>query len=211
MKTRIARLALVFTLLIAAAAAQQVSPALHPPKGSKIAIVVFEDLQCPACAASDPTLQDAVKAYHIPLVRRDYLIPGHSWSPRAHLIAYWFEQKSPALAEQFRQWVFANQARIYPGNFQQKVNEFARAHGQQLPANVDPNGALQAKINANIKMGGDLGIHQTPSIYVVGEQRNGSITYLPVDDRNKLFQTIDEIKARVNSAAPAAKASGRKK
>ncbi|MFZ0311203.1 MAG: hypothetical protein WAL85_00730, partial [Candidatus Korobacteraceae bacterium] len=42
---------------------------LKPPRGSKVAIVVFEDLECPQCAKAAPLLHEAAKKYNIPLVQ----------------------------------------------------------------------------------------------------------------------------------------------
>src|SRR4051812_27501619 len=39
---------------------------LRPPKGAKLAIVVFEDLQCPACSQVEPLLAQAAQNYKIP-------------------------------------------------------------------------------------------------------------------------------------------------
>ena len=51
---------------------------LRPPVGARVAIVEFDDLQCPACAAANPALKAAAAQYKIPWVRHDFLIPGHN-------------------------------------------------------------------------------------------------------------------------------------
>src|SRR5437899_6291745 len=48
------------------------SNTLKPPAGSKVAIVVFEDLQCPDCARAAPLVKDVSKAEKIPVVRHDF-------------------------------------------------------------------------------------------------------------------------------------------
>ena len=50
----------------AAAQEQPVSPALRPPKGAQVAIVVFEDLQCPDCRRAAPLVEEAARTYKIP-------------------------------------------------------------------------------------------------------------------------------------------------
>ena len=54
----------VFLLAAAAFAAdpQVASNVLRPPKGTKVAIVVFEDLQCPQCARTAPYFAVATTA-----------------------------------------------------------------------------------------------------------------------------------------------------
>ena len=66
------------------------SAALHPPAGARVAIVEFEDQQCPSCAYNNPLLKTAAAKYKIPWVRHDFLIPGHNWSRYAAIDARWF-------------------------------------------------------------------------------------------------------------------------
>ena len=74
--------------------AQEQNPALKPPKGAKVAIVVFEDLQCPDCRRAAPLVAQAGKTYKIPVVRHDYPLPMHNWSFDAAVIARYFDEKS---------------------------------------------------------------------------------------------------------------------
>src|ERR1700744_2511094 len=53
---------------------------LRPPKGAKVAIVVFEDLECPQCAKAAPLVHDASKKYNIPLIQYDFPLRQHPWS-----------------------------------------------------------------------------------------------------------------------------------
>src|SRR5271165_6380528 len=82
---------------------------LKPPAGSKVAIFVFEDLECPACAHAFPVVRTAVEHYKIPLVRRDFpLTEIHIWSFDAAVTArYLQDHVSPKLADTFRGDVFA--------------------------------------------------------------------------------------------------------
>ena len=67
---------------------------LRPPKGYKLAIVEFADLQCPDCSRAEPLLEEAAKTYKIPLVRYDFPLPKHDWSFDAHVNARWFDSKN---------------------------------------------------------------------------------------------------------------------
>ena len=105
---------LLITLSLAAtAAAQQQPDPLRPPPGSKVAIVVFEDLQCPDCANAAPLLEEAQKAYKIPLVRHDFPLTKHNWSKQAAILARYFDTKSKKIGDAFRDYCFRHQA--YPG------------------------------------------------------------------------------------------------
>ncbi len=63
---RLSLLALLFAAFVCATALDTVNPALRPPKGAQVAIVVFEDLQCPQCRRVAPILEQASKTYKIP-------------------------------------------------------------------------------------------------------------------------------------------------
>src|SRR5437870_11698608 len=105
----IKKAAILFTLLAAAAAwAQTANSVLRPPKGARVAIVVFEDLQCPDCRRAAPLVEEASKTYKIPVVRHDFPLPFHSWSWDAAILARYFDTHSKALGNEFRDYIFAN-------------------------------------------------------------------------------------------------------
>ena len=86
---------------------------LKPPAGAKVAVVEFEDLECPACANAAPIVHAAVKQYHVPLVRYDFPLKMHVWSFDAAVYARWMQNKvSPTVADEYRAAVFANQMSI---------------------------------------------------------------------------------------------------
>src|ERR1700761_4466555 len=86
--------------------------ALKPPAGSHVAIVEFEDMECPDCARANPLLKDAAAQYHIPWVRHDFPLPFRAWSFDAAVYARWFDTKSKKIGDDFRDAVFANQMLI---------------------------------------------------------------------------------------------------
>src|ERR1700752_3313722 len=91
---------------IAAIAHARDTRALRPPKGAKVAIVVFEDLQCPDCARAAPLLEEAAKTYKIPLVRHAFPLPMHNWSKDAAIMARYFDTKSKIIGNEFRDYCF---------------------------------------------------------------------------------------------------------
>src|SRR5271168_3183439 len=57
---------------------------IKPPPGAKVALVEFEDLECPACAHAHPMVVAALDYYKIPFIRKDYPLGGaHIWSADA--------------------------------------------------------------------------------------------------------------------------------
>jgi protein-disulfide isomerase len=169
------------------------SSALKPPAGARVAIVEFADMQCSACAAANPLLKQAVAHYKIPWIRHDFIIPNHTWSPYAAINARWFDNKSKALGEEYRDQVFANQASFYynVGLFNQFTEKFAKNHGIMLPFAIDPQGSLAAAVKADTDLGKRTGIRATPSIWVVTANSKGA-PYIEVTDRSKLYQIIDQ-------------------
>src|SRR3974377_2154087 len=81
---------------------------LRPPAGAKVAILVFEDLQCPDCARAFPLVREAARQYNIPLVQYDFPLPMHNWSFDAAVNARWFDTKSKALGDEYRLFIFKN-------------------------------------------------------------------------------------------------------
>jgi protein-disulfide isomerase len=174
---------------------------LKPPAGVKLAVVEWEDLECPACAHAFPFVHSAVNQYHIPLVEYDFLIPGHIWSHQAALYARYLKDKvSPELATEYRRQVFAAQYRIASqDDLLAFTKQFFASHGKQIPFVVDPTGQLEREVEAEVDLGKKLGLQETPTIVVVTPHR-----WIQVKDVSYLDQAIDQAKAWANESAPAA-------
>ena len=165
--------------------------ALRPPVGAKVAIVEFEDMECPDCANANPTLKDAAEKYHIPWVRHDFPLPQHNWSFQAAVNARWFDTKSKKMGDDYRDFIFANQRSIEsPLQLTQISGKFAQAHSVALPFAIDPQGKLAALVKADYALGQRVGIEHTPTIWVVTSSSRGA-PFVEVVDRSKLFQLID--------------------
>jgi protein-disulfide isomerase len=179
--------------------------ALHPPAGARVAIVEFDDLQCPSCAAANPTLMQAAATYHIPWTRHDFLIPYHNWSRQAAINARWFDSHSKALGDEYRNQIFAAQPSIYnPDSLRQFTEKFAQSHGLSIPFAIDPQGKLTAAVDADVALGNQTGIHSTPTIFIVTSGSKGP-PYIEVTDRTRLFQIIDQAIADTPPAKAATK------
>jgi protein-disulfide isomerase len=187
---------LVFLLLVIATSgfAQSASnPALKPPKGAAVAIVVFEDLECPDCARAAPLLEEAAKTYNIPVVRHDFPLQMHPWSMDAAILARYFDTHSKKIGNQFRDTVFQHQLEINKDNLRAFADKFAQAQKIDLPFVVDPQGKLAALVEADRNLGNSIGLNHTPTIYVVSNKNVGK-PFVEVVDRSQLFQLIDTMK-----------------
>jgi len=176
--------------------------ALKPPPGARVAIVEFEDLECPDCARANPVLRDAASTYKIPWVRHDFPLPFHTWSFQAAVNARWFDTRSKKLGDEYRDSVFANQPSIVDLNvLRQFTEKFAKEHNIALPFAIDPMGKLQNEVKADYALGQRIGIEHTPTIWVVTSNSKGA-PFVEVVDRSKLFQLIDQALEDTKGSAP---------
>ena len=166
---------------------------LHPPAGAKVAIVEFEDMECPDCASANPVLKAAAAKYNIPWIRHDFPLPFHNWSHLAAVYARWFDTKSKQLGDDYRDYIFANQISIEtPGQLTQITRQIRRRSRRlALPFAVDPQGQLAALVNADYALGQRVGIEHTPTIWVVLAGGKNP-PWVEITDRSKLYQIIDE-------------------
>jgi protein-disulfide isomerase len=167
--------------------------ALKPPPGSKVAIVIFEDLQCPDCARAHPLVHEVAKAQNIPVVRHDFPLPKHDWSFQAAVIARYFETRSEKLAEGWRMYCYTHQDELSPENLTQNAKKYADANNVQLPFVMDPDGKLAAKVKADFALGQKIGIQHTPTIWVVGNTTTAE-PFVEVVDRSQMSALIDKMK-----------------
>jgi protein-disulfide isomerase len=176
--------------------------ALRPPAGARVAIVEFEDMECPDCARANPLLKEAAATYKIPWVRHDFPLPMHNWSFNAAVNARWFDIKSKALGDEYRDQVFANQISIVsPESLSQFTQKFAQSHNIALPFAIDPLGKLAADVKADYALGQRVGIEHTPTIWVVTANSKGA-PFIEVVDRSKLYQLIDQALEDTKSSPP---------
>ena len=175
---------------------------LKPPAGAKVAVIEYEDLECPACAHAFPIVHTAVNHYHVAMEEYDFQIPGHAWSHDAAIFSHYLKATvSPELAEEFRREVFASQMRIASKddlhNFEQS---FMSQHGKQIPFVVDPTGEYDREVNASTNQGMKLGLNHTPTIVVVTPTH-----WTEVADVSDIDQAIEQAEAEAahTSSAPA--------
>jgi protein-disulfide isomerase len=171
---------------------EDVPEVLRPPKGAQVAIVVFEDLQCPQCGRVAPLLAQASRTYKIPLIQHDFPLPMHNWSFDAAVLARYFDTRSKELGNEFREDVFAHQMEINPQNLHGFAEKFAADHKVTVPFVIDPDGKLAGLVRADKDVGMGLKLEHTPTIYIVSNKR--TTPYVEVKDTNQLYLMIDAMK-----------------
>jgi protein-disulfide isomerase len=175
--------------------------ALKPPPGAKVALIEFADLECPSCAHENPLLKEAAAKYHIPWERHDFPIQYHHWSSQAAVNARWFDTKSPNLGNEYRDAVFANQTSIEtPDDLRTFTDKFAKDHGTAMPFVIDPQGKLADAVKADYELGMRLGVHQTPTVWIVTD-KHGVTNATQVSDFTKLYSMLDAAMAETSGGA----------
>jgi protein-disulfide isomerase len=200
----------VLSLTMAAFAADASS--LKPPAGAKVAVVVFEDLQCPDCARAYPLVWETANAHKVPVVLHDFPLPMHNWSFDAAVYARFFDTKSQKLGDDFRGYIYQNQPNITPQNLRQYVQKFADDNKVPLPFVIDPEGKLKNLVTTDRELGNKIGLQHTPTIFVIA---NGGppTPYVEVEDRSKMGDIIEDMQKKATPVAtpkPATRAHKKK-
>jgi protein-disulfide isomerase len=183
---------------------------LKPPAGAKVAIVVFEDLECPDCARAYPVVWEAARAHKIPVVLHDFPLPKHPWSFDAAIWARYFDTKSEKVGDDFRGFIYKNQPQITRENLLQYVQKFGDENKIPVPFSPDPEGKLRAKVQADYALGQKIGLEHTPTIFVIGNG-GASTPFVEVVDREQLGQIIEDMQKKAAAATPTKAAATKKK
>jgi protein-disulfide isomerase len=204
MRVSIKRVLIVLTALGSSACAFAAdASSLKPPRGAKVAIVMFEDLQCPDCSRAYSTVWEVAAAHKVPVVLHDFPLPMHNWAFDAAVWARYFDHISSDMGNGFRKFIYANQIQVSRDNLPQWAQRFAGENKTAVPLDKDPDGKLAELVKADFALGQRIGVEHTPTIWVVG---NGGVSQPLVEevkDREKLGQMIEDMlsKAQPVSAA----------
>jgi protein-disulfide isomerase len=155
---------------------------------SPVRVIVFEDLQCPDCAAFRLMLDEKLlPAYgaRVAFEHRDFPLAKHKWARKAAIAARFFEETSPGLAIRYRRETLASLAP--PGDFLQGLQAFAKASG------IDPGKAVaalddpryDAAVEKDFEDGVARGVIHTPTVFV-----NGAV-FVETIDYGELAKAID--------------------
>jgi protein-disulfide isomerase len=148
-----------------------ISTADQPSLGNAAApvtIVEFTDYQCPACAATHPTLERLVKEYRdkVRLVVRDFPLSQH---PEAFKAA----EAAEAAREQGKYWDYVailmhNQSALDLGKLKDYASELALDRGRFDKALE--SGKFADTVQADIDEGMKLAIESTPAVFINGRR-----------------------------------------
>ncbi len=156
---------------------------------SKVRVIIYEDLQCPDCAAFGSSLDQIILprfgdsvAFEI----RDFPLPKHSWARTAAIAARYFESVDPRVALDFRRRLRMSIASVTANGFQRTLDEYCREKRIEVE---DVRSALSdAKyanaVDADFREGFEAGVRKTPTVIV------GNLRFVESIDLDKLQEAI---------------------
>jgi protein-disulfide isomerase len=175
---------------------------LRPPIGSKVALIVFEDLGCPACARAHPFEVDAVNQTHVALLRYDFPIEAHVWTFSGAVCARYVQDTYGAeMAEEFRSAVFKSQS-MYSSedDIHRFLAMWLEKRGKKMPAVFDPGGKLGKEVTADAELGRRLNVEFTPTVVVVTRNNYQVVcgTKEGANDPAKILEVVKAAMAQAN-------------
>ena len=159
--------------------------------GSPVRVVIYEDLACSDCANFRQMMDRQILPKYndsVEFVHRDFPLAKHVWSRNAAIAARFFAEKDPALGLEYRRFSLANISRTKPETFNDRLAEFASAHG------VKPDDAiaalqdtrLAALVEKDYQEGVARGVAKTPTVFVNGDPFIETFTF------EEISKSIDE-------------------
>ena len=141
--------------------------------GSRVRVIIYEDLQCPDCANFRVMLDKQILPKYgdrVEFVHRDFPLAKHAWARRAAIAARYFTEKDPQLGLEYRRYTMATQDGATADNLKDRVAEFARQHGlkpEEALAALD-NPRYAELVEQDYQEGVGRGIVHTPTALVNG-------------------------------------------
>ena len=154
-------------------------------EGAPVVIAVFSDFQCPYCAKEAKVLRTQVAQNYPDNVRvyyHDYPLKRHKWAYEAATAGQCMQQLAPEAFWKYHDWIFENQRSITEQNLNDKVGEFASTNGLDT-MKLSPCIARQETkpgVDESIRLGRDLGIRSTPTMYVNGRRLTGNVQWAQI-------------------------------
>jgi protein-disulfide isomerase len=148
-------------------------PIVEGHADSPVRAVIYEDLQCPDCAAFRRMMDDKLLPQYsekVAFVHRDFPLAKHAWARRAAIAARFFADQKPELGLAYRRYTMASQEATNEANFNARLTDFAKAH------DIEPDAAIAALSNAryaelveqDYQDGVSRGVVHTPTVFVNG-------------------------------------------
>lgn len=149
-------------------------PIIEGLADSPVRAVIYEDLQCPDCAAFRRMMDEKLLPKYgtkVAFVHRDFPLAKHAWARRAAIAARFFEERSAELGLAYRRETMATQEGATSENFNARLTAFAKAHGvdtaEAIAALSNPHYAQL--VDQDYQDGVARGVVHTPTVFVNGQ------------------------------------------
>lgn len=141
------------------------------PANAPVLVVEFSDLQCPHCKEANPTIERLLNEVpNVRFVSQNFPLPSHNWAEKAAEYADCVGRASNDAYWKFVDGVFAAQEQITADNADDKLKGIADSSGVN-GADIAVCAAkpeTQARVEASVQLGKDLGVNSTPTLFVNG-------------------------------------------
>lgn len=169
---RAALLVLASAWMAGSAAAQ--GPLVEGKAGSAVRVLIFEDLQCPDCAAFREMLDEKLLPKYggrVAFEHRDFPLAKHAWARKASVASRYFQGLSTATAVKFRQETMRAQREIKAAGFEEWLKGWCASNGLDAEKAMAALGdeKLGALVEKDFQDGVARGIARTPTVLVNGE------------------------------------------
>ncbi|HET8826840.1 MAG TPA: thioredoxin domain-containing protein [Terriglobales bacterium] len=141
------------------------------PANAPVMIVEFSDLQCPHCKEANPTIERLLNENpNVRFVSQNFPLPSHNWAEKAAEYADCVGRASNDAYWKFVDGVFAAQEQVTADNADDKLKGIADSSGVNgadiAACAVKPD--TQARVEASVQLGKELGVNSTPTLFVNG-------------------------------------------
>jgi protein-disulfide isomerase len=138
---------------------------------SKVRVLIYEDLQCPDCAAFRRMMDESLVpryASRVAFVHRDFPLAKHAWARKAAIAARYFAGVKPEMGLAYRRYILSTIHETTPDNFNDRLAQFARDQRidpqPAVAALEDPR--LAALVERDFQDGVARGLAKTPTVLV---------------------------------------------
>lgn len=160
------------------------------PKSAPVTIVEFGDLQCPACKAAQPSIQQLVEGEpNARFVFENFPLDIHNWAMKGALYADCVAHASNDAFWKFIATVYDRQPEITAENVDDKLSQIADQSGVKGSevAVCAAKPETKAHVEASIALGKEVDVNGTPTLFING-RRIGNVDPHMVDVYKKLVE-----------------------
>jgi protein-disulfide isomerase len=153
------------------------------PKDSPVTIVEFGDLQCPACKAAQPAIENLVSAEpNARFVFQNFPLEMHNWAAKGAAYADCVGRASNDAFWKFVSETYKSQSDITAENADEKLTALAGAAGVKGSdiAACAAKPETKVRVDASVALGKAVDVTSTPTLFING-RKIGNVTQLPPD------------------------------